>query len=243
MKLGVLFSSQSDRLFSVGDLIDRGPESSRCLRFLQQPYTFAVLGNHEANLLELYEHDLAPSEDVLEWYARTFDVKWWLGVAEDVRLEILAELRKLPLVIEVETPRGLIGLVHGDVLVGMTWQQFTQAIEAGDKQVEMTALEGRDRIQSKSPKVVEGVGRVYVGHTVQYGGPQRFGNVYAMDTGAIFNAMDGDERLGLTMANLVFKTESLSQLREAGPSSCMKIEADSSCESLPFSNHSEAPRG
>ena len=38
-----------------------------------------------------------------------------------------------------------------------------------------------------------GIGRVFVGHTPQWGGLRRYGNVYAIDTGAVFGwlGMDG----------------------------------------------------
>ena len=48
------FNPNTDRLFAVGDLIDRGLGSRRCLKFLAQPYVYAVRGNHEDMLLDLY---------------------------------------------------------------------------------------------------------------------------------------------------------------------------------------------
>ena len=42
------FDPQRDRLFSVGDLIHRGPESAACLCLAEQPWFFPVMGNHEA---------------------------------------------------------------------------------------------------------------------------------------------------------------------------------------------------
>jgi len=42
------FAPEVDRLFSVGDVVDRGPESERVLDWLAQPWFFAVQGNHEA---------------------------------------------------------------------------------------------------------------------------------------------------------------------------------------------------
>ena len=41
------FQSDIDRLFLVGDLIDRGPENEKCLQLLLEPYVKAVQGNHE----------------------------------------------------------------------------------------------------------------------------------------------------------------------------------------------------
>jgi serine/threonine protein phosphatase 1 len=50
----VKFNPAQDRLFSVGDLIDRGPESLRCLQLLDEPWFYAVMGNHEEMLLECF---------------------------------------------------------------------------------------------------------------------------------------------------------------------------------------------
>jgi len=47
----VRFAPARDRVFSVGDLIDRGPESLATLSLLDEPWFFAVLGNHELMLL------------------------------------------------------------------------------------------------------------------------------------------------------------------------------------------------
>lgn len=43
----VSFNKDIDRLFSVGDLCDRGPNSVGCLELLYEPWFFAVRGNHE----------------------------------------------------------------------------------------------------------------------------------------------------------------------------------------------------
>lgn len=45
------FHMGRDRVFSVGDLTDRGPNSWGCLRLLKMPWFFACFGNHEARLL------------------------------------------------------------------------------------------------------------------------------------------------------------------------------------------------
>lgn len=44
-----------DLLISVGDNIDRGPESLDVLRLLNQPRFTSVKGNHEAMALEAFE--------------------------------------------------------------------------------------------------------------------------------------------------------------------------------------------
>lgn len=47
----VNFDFNKDRLFSVGDLIDRGPEQLECLNLLKEKWFFPVMGNHEYMLL------------------------------------------------------------------------------------------------------------------------------------------------------------------------------------------------
>jgi len=45
------FDPDRDRVLSVGDLIDRGPESLETLSLIEEPWFHAVLGNHELSLL------------------------------------------------------------------------------------------------------------------------------------------------------------------------------------------------
>ncbi len=50
----VHFDESRDRLFSVGDLIDRGPESLRCMQLLDETWFYAVQGNHELMMAEFF---------------------------------------------------------------------------------------------------------------------------------------------------------------------------------------------
>jgi serine/threonine protein phosphatase 1 len=65
--LHVNFDKTVDRLISVGDLVDRGPDSIAALQLLGKPWFHAVLGNHEdltrgSLLLFLRQWGLAPDE-------------------------------------------------------------------------------------------------------------------------------------------------------------------------------------
>jgi bis(5'-nucleosyl)-tetraphosphatase (symmetrical) len=49
------YDRKHDRLWFVGDLVNRGPKSLEVLRFIkQQPNTKVVLGNHDFHLLNFY---------------------------------------------------------------------------------------------------------------------------------------------------------------------------------------------
>jgi len=199
------FDPQRDRLLGVGDLVDRGADSARCAGYLAKSFVKSVRGNHDDNLVSLYE-DGEPDARTLAFFVRRFSAAWWMTTPADLRVQILAALSALPYAIEVETARGLVGIVHGDVPRGMDWQTFTSHLEEGTPEVVQVALEGRERVLSGRIEGVKGVGRVFVGHTPQRGGPRRFGNVYAVDTGGIFNAMMGDSDYAMTLANIACGT-------------------------------------
>jgi serine/threonine protein phosphatase 1 len=192
------FDFENDRLFCVGDLIDRGVYSYHVAEFLSKPFVHAVRGNHEDILLGLYETGVPP-DDKIARIGEQIGLTWWLSIDEENKQNILAALRKLPLVIEVETVRGNVGLVHADIETYFTWPQFKEAVNNGEEDVIQEALWGRKRLGYGIQETIEGIGRVYVGHTVQ-DKVKKLGNVVAVDTGAVFHQH-------LTMANLLVQTQ------------------------------------
>jgi serine/threonine protein phosphatase 1 len=50
------FDPRRDRVLSVGDLVDRGPDSLGTLSLIEEPWFHAVLGNHELMLLNFLGH-------------------------------------------------------------------------------------------------------------------------------------------------------------------------------------------
>jgi serine/threonine protein phosphatase 1 len=102
------FNQYADRLFSVGDLVDRGPESAAALDWLAQPWFHAVRGNHEQMALDYLAGKLDPDDYVHDGGGCFTD----LGVPE--RERIAAHFAALPFALEIATPTGRIGIVHGD---------------------------------------------------------------------------------------------------------------------------------
>ncbi len=205
----VRFRIGVDRLFCVGDLIDRGPQSARALRFLLMPGVHAVRGNHEDTFIQMFEQD-DHDPKVLQAWARMFHMDWMIETTPQFRRDLRERFLALPVAMEVDTPRGLVGIVHAEVPSGMDWPTFRAAIERGDEKVTQAALEGRDRIKRRDASGVAGIGRVFVGHTPQWGGVARLGNVYAVDTGAIFPAIREGHEGHLTMAEMMVRTQVLS---------------------------------
>lgn len=174
------FNNERDRLFSVGDLIDRGPDSAAMLEWLGYPWFHPVLGNHEDMALQA-AHD----REQLLWWVSVNGGGWWLVQPEARREQFLAAFRRLPLAIEVQTQQGTVGIVHGDVPAGMSWQRFTAELEAGNSDVRHYCLWGRARARGEVRKGVAGVSRAFVGHT-PVGGVVEVGNTYMIDTGACY---------------------------------------------------------
>lgn len=55
------FDPVADRVVSVGDLIDRGPQSLECLRLLREPWFKCVLANHEQMALWRLTNTMYPA--------------------------------------------------------------------------------------------------------------------------------------------------------------------------------------
>lgn len=99
----VAFNPSRDRLFCVGDLVDRGEESLDCLRLLREPWFFSAMGNHELMLLAHFGASPLPWPDPLALLANGGGWVRRLAGPFEVELQSLLPLvRALPFVIEVE---------------------------------------------------------------------------------------------------------------------------------------------
>ena len=123
------FDTSKDRLFSVGDLIDRGPHSLRCLQLIEQPWFHAVMGNHEAMMLEFfqryqqtgYQEPEFEDQDYIgfienggEWVRKYYDTDNQCMTAEfDHGLKLASTL---PLLIVVGEGEARFNIVHAELL-------------------------------------------------------------------------------------------------------------------------------
>ncbi len=190
------FDESKDRLFSVGDLVDRGPESIASIDWLAKPWFNACRGNHEQFALD------AGDPEQYELWVNHNGGNWWLDVEELERRRFVDAFAQMPLAMEVETQAGRIGIVHADIPREHSWEKFMELLESGHEAAIFFAMWSRNRIASVENAVpVEGqVERIYCGHT-----PTRdviqVHNVYYIDTGAVYYA-DGYEDARLTMIEI-----------------------------------------
>ena len=110
------FDPAFDRVLSVGDLIDRGPDSLRTLALIEEPWFHAVLGNHELMLL------CEPGYDSSQTHARRAlprGGRQWIrdAIAKcRKRLMRLADrVAALPLAIHVDN-QAPFNVMHSDLL-------------------------------------------------------------------------------------------------------------------------------
>lgn len=175
------FDAATDRLFSVGDLVDRGPESEMVIDWVRLPWFHPVQGNHEDMAIRY----VTPGQRDAYHYAANGGA-WLIGKTPPEQQEYAIELAVLPYAIEVETADGLVGIVHADVSGG-TWAGMIERFAAVDSRNKLRAITDdclwcRDRIQSEDQSGIPDVRAVIVGHT-----PLKraavLGNVYHIDTG------------------------------------------------------------
>lgn len=188
----IRFDESKDRLFSVGDLVDLGPESEQVLEWLEYPWFHPVQGNHE---------DMA-----IRWPNGRMDAGnylqngggWNISNPESLQLEISESLRVLPIGIELETENGLVAIIHAEV-PGDDWGAFREAMNGGysksaKDRLEAEALWARHRITYNLTEPVQGVYAVVVGHT-PVDQKTVLGNVHYIDTGGWFPAKYGKREL------------------------------------------------
>ena len=86
------FDGARDRLFSVGDLVDRGTDSLAAVDLIDKPWFYPVLGNHEDSLISVATGTMRRQS----WYA--IGGAWAETVPDDQLAALAARLAKLPLV-------------------------------------------------------------------------------------------------------------------------------------------------
>ena len=173
------FDAAVDRLFSVGDLVDRGPESDQVLEWLAQPWFFAICGNHD---FMAWRSALGNPYVTVDHLAHGGQ---WLEKLEPVpRVEIGKALAALPLALEVETAAGLMGLVHADCpfddwheMQAVPWASVEPTSSVGE-----CCLWSFERYTRRYAAPIRNVRAVVHGHVV-IKAPEVLGNVHFIDTG------------------------------------------------------------
>lgn len=154
----VEFHTESDRLFSVGDLVDRGPKNVECLRLINEPWFHAVVGNHEDMM---FESVLGQSYCRIKMWMPNGGT-WYLGISGELKDEVDALIAKafvtMPLGIIIDRPEGKIGIVHA------AWPTNEPGETSDRLFMEKRSFVTWDRGGVGLDEVPEDLAAVYMGH-------------------------------------------------------------------------------
>jgi len=165
------FDNSGDRLFSVGDLIDRGPESEKCLSLLQEPWFYMVRGNHEEMLINA----CGGGGESYSWWSSYGSWAKWIDPEE---MEAWAKrFQSMPLAITLDGEGYTVGICHAEP-DGQDWMTMRDNQRSAE-----VMMWGRRVLRNPPDYDVDGVGFTVHGHT-PLDRPTWVGNRYFMDTGA-----------------------------------------------------------
>jgi serine/threonine protein phosphatase 1 len=170
----VSFDGTRDRLFSVGDLVDRGTQSVEAIGLLDKPWFHAVLGNHEDSLCAVVEGRLKR-----HWWYSIGGA--WSSAVPERQLHLYAQrLQRMPLVIVVGSGGSRFNVLHAEFFGD------DHELDSGkfSEEVLHRLLWGRDLATGAVlPARQSGLSTTYCGHTpmreIRHIGAQVF-----IDTGA-----------------------------------------------------------
>ncbi|MEH6626464.1 MAG: metallophosphoesterase [Motiliproteus sp.] len=189
----VSFDPACDRLFSVGDLIDRGEDSQIAFELLDKHWFHAVRGNHEAMMFSAYSSD--DDKDIAMWMNNggkrwVADGRKFFQTNPAFCALLEQQQREMPWSIEVALRDGRrVGLIHAEC-PSKDWSQ----IEAVLSNPEMLGQAARyDALWSRSARdpgaggTIANIDLTVHGHTV-VPHPQRRFNCCYIDTGACLSS-------------------------------------------------------
>ena len=175
------FDPQRDRLFAVGDLVNRGPASHEAIDWLERPSRIlcAARGNHDAlTLKRLLYRRRAAGEATRDWLDR-------VPMKETMRWT--AALRRMPFAITIGTRHGAVGVVHA-APARDTWKHTIRALVSGNSEAMKIAMLGRDAANS-GPETIPDLRLLIHGHW-PIPEPRQRGNHWNIDTGAGIGSMN-----------------------------------------------------
>lgn len=169
------FNPYEDLLISVGDLIDRGPDSVKCLQLINEKWFRAVRGNHEKMAIDSLDNN-----DFALW---TLNGGIWFTRLDDLQqqqaMTLFEACRQLPHIIEITCANGLNVIAHADYPAAeYVWQKPVDARRVlWDRLMGFMAGRGLG---------ICGADHFWFGHT-PVDKRYDFHNLHYIDTGAVFD--------------------------------------------------------
>lgn len=195
----IQFNKDIDRMFSVGDLIDRGPDSVSCAGLMYEPWFYSNRANHEQMMIDALLYNctgvvVGPShrERAEHW---NMNGGSWHHQVDLQLLKVLAEdFNKAPFVIVVGEGDNRINIVHAEIIAADDkdidkWFNDNQ-IQPSWQLNEL--IWGRSHIYNPSARSTN-LSLTIVGHTPQISPVYHYGvNHLYIDTGCVFKYRHSD---------------------------------------------------
>ena len=194
------FDAARDRLFGVGDLVNRDPHSVEAIDWLERRFTAVTLGNHDRAELSWFEEKLGGS------HATDNDWKDALDPRDYPRWR--NALSQMPMALTVETQYGPVGVIHAEA-PDPDWSRTVALLEAGSEDDIDDALLGFEEytpaIRRMKSQPVQGLRALVSGHFVVEE-VEVTANRWNLDTGAGFANRNRLSLLEITARQLVSLT-------------------------------------
>jgi serine/threonine protein phosphatase 1 len=188
----IKFNFVNDRLFSVGDLIDRGPHSIKTARLMYEPWMHPVRGNHEQLMIDTMLND-PHSGSAGIWFNN--GGVWRFDHQDDELRSLARDALALPLVISVGDGLERFNIVHAELTHRELIDGYMQPVLITDESIdnwvfdehdELAMLWGRQLIRSGTRRQFHDVSLspTYAGHTIVIQPTMAENHIY-IDTGAM----------------------------------------------------------
>lgn len=192
------FDKTIDRVFSVGDLCDRGPDSLSCMGLIDEDWFHAVRGNHEWLWCRAHNefHKLGLVDSTLGDYHIFMSNGGGLIDDKQLAVSLIKKLSDLPLCMEIGTRNGTAGVIHAEPPTN-DWNDLYEVHPKDYEDYEDILLWGRSLCMYKPiPHIdytVKNIDTVYMGHTLVER-PMAVANRVYMETGGFLKYMENVTR-------------------------------------------------
>lgn len=126
------FNRKTDTLFSVGDIIDKGPDSLEIISSVEEGWLIPILGNHEIVAIMATEDDKIDKDD-FEWTTNGGSWLEFMNPPPEVVSSFRSTLLSLPIGIELITDYGKFGFLHAQSPSDCdSWEAICEKIDTRD---------------------------------------------------------------------------------------------------------------
>lgn len=166
------FNFEKDRLFAVGDLVDRGSESEKVVQLVEENWFISVRGNHDQFIIDQFDSERILFGGKYQRYDRVVRIyekenHWFKALDEPIRAYLAKILMTLPYVIELETHGIKIGVSHAGVPMKYDdWNEFI--LELPNRKVRERTLRTREPaavVELGRLRAIENIDITVHGHT------------------------------------------------------------------------------